>query len=288
MLDDDDRILGVAEFLEGVDEAAIVALMEADAWLVEDVEDVDEFGSELGCEAYALAFSAGEGGGVAVEGEVAETDAYKEGESASDLFEDFVADGEAARVKARLDGLGPLKEVGYVEARELGDVFAVDEEVKGFAVEAVAVAFGAGLAGVELAAPFLSFGGGVVGLLHLDVFYQTFVGEEIVGDGVGLGLDLQALGSAVEDVVESLFGEIADGGLEVAAVFFADGGDLPEDHGVFVFAEGDDAAVEDREGVVGDDFGDVDDVDGAETFAAGAGAERGVEGEIVGGRLAVG
>ena len=54
---------------EGGDEALVVALVEADGGLVEDVEDAAEAGADLGGEADALAFAAGEGGGGAVERE---------------------------------------------------------------------------------------------------------------------------------------------------------------------------------------------------------------------------
>ena len=115
-------------------------------------------------------------------------------------------------------------------------VFPVDEKVERFAVEPVAVALGALEARVKFAAPFLRLASGVVALLHLDVFHQTLVGEEIVGYRVGLRLDLQPLGGAVEYVVESIFGQILHRGLQAAAIFLAYGGYLPENHGVFVFA----------------------------------------------------
>ena len=67
MLDDEDGIAKVAEVFEGVDEALVVALMQADAGLVEDVEDAAEAGADLSGETNALAFATGEGGGGAVE-----------------------------------------------------------------------------------------------------------------------------------------------------------------------------------------------------------------------------
>ena len=47
---------------------------------------------------------------------------------------------------------------------------------------------------------------------------------------------------AVEDGVYGLLGQLADGGLEGAAVFLADGLDLPEYHRIAIFAQGQDAA----------------------------------------------
>ena len=74
MLHDDDRVARVAQLFEGVDEADVVALVEADAGLVKDVEHVDEATTDLRSQADALAFAAGEGGRGAVEGEVVEAD----------------------------------------------------------------------------------------------------------------------------------------------------------------------------------------------------------------------
>ena len=58
MLDDDDGIADVAQLLEGVDEAFVVALVESNTGLVEDVEDVDELGAYLRGETDALALTA--------------------------------------------------------------------------------------------------------------------------------------------------------------------------------------------------------------------------------------
>ena len=68
VLDDEDGVAEVAEVFEGGDEALVVALVEADGGLVEDVEDAAEAGADLGGEADALAFAAGEGGGASGRG----------------------------------------------------------------------------------------------------------------------------------------------------------------------------------------------------------------------------
>ena len=112
VLDDEDGVAEVAEVFEGVDEALVVALVEADAGLVEDVEDAAEAGADLRGEADALAFAAGEGGGAAVEGEVAEAYGVEEFEALDDLAleavgDDAVASGEVhgcGRMRARSSG----------------------------------------------------------------------------------------------------------------------------------------------------------------------------------------
>ena len=111
-------------------------------------------------------------------------------------------------LEAALHCLRPLQQFGDVETRELGYVFAVDEEMQGLFVEAVAVALGAHEPRVEFTAPFLGFGAGILTLLHLDVFHKSLVGEKIVGNLLCLRLYLQPLGRAVEYIGDGLLGEV--------------------------------------------------------------------------------
>ena len=96
VLDDEDGVAEVAQVFERVDEALVVALVQADGGLVEDVEDAAEAGADLGGEADALAFAAGEGGGGAVEREVAEADGVEEFEALDDLALEAVGDDAVA------------------------------------------------------------------------------------------------------------------------------------------------------------------------------------------------
>ena len=62
VFDDDDRITQIAQFLEGADEAFVVALVQADAGLVEDIEHVHQLRSDLRGETDALALTTREAG----------------------------------------------------------------------------------------------------------------------------------------------------------------------------------------------------------------------------------
>ena len=64
MLDDDDRVAAIHKFLEYIHQDADILEMQSCRWLVEDIQGLTrillrEFGGEL----YALALTAGEGGG---------------------------------------------------------------------------------------------------------------------------------------------------------------------------------------------------------------------------------
>ncbi len=74
MLDDDDRIAGVAEAFKDLHQPRGVAGMQADARLVEDVERVDQARAEATRQVHPLRLAAGERAGRPVECEVTEAD----------------------------------------------------------------------------------------------------------------------------------------------------------------------------------------------------------------------
>ena len=71
MFNDEHGVAAVAEVTERLDESIVVAWVEADAWLVEDVECARKRRAELGGETDALGFTARERVGATVQGEVA-------------------------------------------------------------------------------------------------------------------------------------------------------------------------------------------------------------------------
>ena len=98
MLHYDHGVAAVAQPLEGRDEPLVVARVESDSRLVEDIEDSGEPRADLGREADALHLPAGERRGGAVEGEVVESDVEQELEPAHDLRDDVLEAAEAVRV----------------------------------------------------------------------------------------------------------------------------------------------------------------------------------------------
>ena len=101
MFHDDDGIAQVAQAVQGLDQLLVVALVEADAGLVEDVEDAHEAGAYLGGQTDALALAPRQRTRLAVEGEVADADVVEELQPLPNLLDDAAAD--------ELFGLGELQ-----------------------------------------------------------------------------------------------------------------------------------------------------------------------------------
>ena len=107
VLDDDQGVADVAQPLQGADQPGVVALVEADARLVEDVEHAHQAGADLGGQPDALRLAAGEGVGGALERQVVESDVDQEAEPLPDLLEDLAGDQELALASAAPSGARP-------------------------------------------------------------------------------------------------------------------------------------------------------------------------------------
>ena len=78
VLDDDERVAEVAQPGQRLDEPVVVALVQPDRGLVEDVEHADQPGPDLGGQPDALRLAAGQVPAGAVERQVVEADVEEE------------------------------------------------------------------------------------------------------------------------------------------------------------------------------------------------------------------
>ena len=92
VLDDDDRVAQVAQLGERVEQPLVVARMQADRRLVENVQHADQAAADLPGQANALRFAAGKRRRRAVEREIVEPDILQEAEPAADFLEHFGGD----------------------------------------------------------------------------------------------------------------------------------------------------------------------------------------------------
>ena len=97
VLDDDDGVAEVAHREQRVDELAVVALVQADRRLVENVEHAHELRADLRGEADALGLAARERRRAAREVEVADADVGEEAQAVLDLLQDLAGDLLLAR-----------------------------------------------------------------------------------------------------------------------------------------------------------------------------------------------
>ncbi|KAF1065940.1 MAG: hypothetical protein GAK45_02062 [Pseudomonas citronellolis] len=105
VLDHDHRIAEVAQMGEGAQQALVVALVQADRWLVEDVHHPDQAGADLAGQADTLRLATGEGIGAAIQGQIVQADVDQELQALADLLENLRRDLPATTGQAQALGI---------------------------------------------------------------------------------------------------------------------------------------------------------------------------------------
>ena len=140
MLDHDHRVAEIAQALEGLEQALVVALVQPDRGLVQDVEHAGEARADLRGEPDALALAAGQAAGIAGERQVAEADVAQEAEPVVDLLEDAPRDLLVLGGKMRGQVREPCRGGVDREVGDLADVAAVDLDRERLGLQAIAAA----------------------------------------------------------------------------------------------------------------------------------------------------
>ncbi len=119
VLDHDQRVAHVAQPDQRVEQAHVVALVQADGRLVEHVEDADQAGADLRGQPDALGLATGQGGGGAVHGQVVEADVEQEAHAGVDLLDHPLGDVHVA--VGQLERGQELGALADRHGRDLGD-----------------------------------------------------------------------------------------------------------------------------------------------------------------------
>src|SRR5438128_2635793 len=88
MLDHEDGVSQIAQSLKRVEQGVVVALVQSDARLVEDVKHADKRRADLRGEADTLRLAAAQRAALAVEREIAEADVFQKAEPRADFLDD--------------------------------------------------------------------------------------------------------------------------------------------------------------------------------------------------------
>ena len=280
VLDHEHGVAEVAQPLEGRDQLAVVALVEPDRGLVEDVEHADELAADLRGEAQPLGLAAGERRSRAVELQVADADVLEEGQPLADLLDDPLAD--------QLLGLGQLEAVEELDRalngqlRQLVDVLLADGDREHLGLEARAVADRAGPEAHVLLDPLALLARVGLAVAALEARDDPLEGEHVrplaAHPVAVLDVDLVAVGAEEEEVL-LLLGQLLPRQLEVDLVAVGDRLDDRLVEARVAERPGHERALADRERRVGHEQVGVDLLLGAEARAARAGAVRRVERE---------
>ena len=138
MLDHDQRVAQIAQALEGREQLVVVALVQADGGLVQNIQHAHERRADLGRQTDALALAAGQRARRARQGQVFQADRLQEAQPVLDLLDHAVADFMLHLGQAQ--GLQEFHRLDDRLLRKLRNVQPADRDRKHLRPQATAVA----------------------------------------------------------------------------------------------------------------------------------------------------
>ena len=257
MLDHQHGVAEIAQTRKRIEQAVVVARMQSDGRLIQDIQHAAKFRTDLRRQADALGFAARKRGGGTREAQVIEADGGEKFEPIANLFDDARGDLLLALVELPGSDGGERAIDGHLG--QLGDARAFDAHRETAGAQTPSVAIGAERRRHVVHQPFAITGAG----------FFVGVGEDLDDAVESVAAfeqqRLRLLGQLFERLVDldaQLRGAIAELLLHVGGT-----------------GAGAESAIEQRLGRIDDDLGGIEAPGAAEAVTSFAGAERAVEGE---------
>jgi hypothetical protein len=206
MLDDDDGIAEIAQIDQRVEQPLVVALMQPDGGLVQNVHDAHQARADLARETDTLGLAARQRVGAAIECEVAQAHIREEAQPVADLLDDL--DRDFAAPAGKLQRVEELDRFRDRERRDLGQAGVRDEDVACGPVEPGASTVGARTRRAVFR-EFLAHGGRFrlpIAALEIldDAFEGVFALERAALAIQVLEFDLLIVASEEDEILDSL------------------------------------------------------------------------------------
>ena len=220
VLDHDQGVAQVAQAFQGGQQLVVVALVQADGRLVQDIQHAHERRADLGRQTDALALAAGQRARRARQGQVFQADRLQKAQPVLDLLDHAVAD--LVLHLGQLQGVQKLHRLDDRLFRKLRDVQPADRDREHLGAQAAAVARGTR----DLAHALLDLGARVVarGLLVAALEVHDNALKRLAHHAARHAADrqLERFFRTVQQLVHRRVGKLLDRGVQRKAVLFAE------------------------------------------------------------------
>ena len=144
MLNNNQRIAQIAQMLECFQQLTVIALVQADARFVQNIQYACQAAAYLRCQTDALRFAAAERTGASVQRQVIKAYVIEELQACHNLLQHLMRNYLLLRRQHKL--FKELQAVAHCQRRHLADIFAADKNCQCLRLQAAAVAGSAGSA----------------------------------------------------------------------------------------------------------------------------------------------
>ena len=236
-----------------MNEPHVVSLMKPNAWLVKDVEDINQLGANLSSQPNALALSARQRGGASRQREIVQAYVKQKLQPGKYLTDDFTTNLRLHRRKFKM--LKPIVQRGKIHRGHFIDILPPDEKVQRLLVEPSTMTQRALSLLVKLLRPLLSRSRHFLVAHLLDILPQPVVVNEIVLSTMHL-LRWNTEGSltATEDFLHRFLGNVFQSRVHIALIVHKKGFYLPKYQRALIFAQRHYSSLADRKRLVRNDL----------------------------------
>ena len=236
MLYYNDRVTQVSQFFQRVYQTQVVALMQTDTGLVEDIKHIDQLRTNLCSQTDTLAFSSRQADRRTVEGQIIQSYIEQELQTRTDFLQDFSCNNLLLTLQMSIYLHQPFVQFADVHRCKLINVFIVNTEIERFLVQACTLTFRTNVCLCKLVGPLLC-GSRCIFVLHqLNVFHNSIVCHKIIGRCMDeTAFYFQTLIGAVQDIIDGIFGQFGYRSFQGCIVLLQQSLQLPEYHGILIF-----------------------------------------------------
>src|SRR5579859_4112670 len=187
MLYDDHGVAQIPQMHQGIEQALVVALVQPDGGLIQDVHDAHQAGADLTGQANALSFPARQGIGAAIQGEIAKPHVAQEPQAIIDFLDDLHR--YFAAPTRECDLAEELERELHRQRRDVGNAPAADEYIACRAIQTRSRAFGTGPGRTILGKLFAHGHRFALGVAALEISDDTLEGM-LARDGTALAVQV--------------------------------------------------------------------------------------------------
>ncbi len=126
MFDNNQAVAKIPHALHGRNELGIVTLVQADAWLIHDIQDTGQLGADLGSQTDPLTLTAAQRACQSVQSQVIQADIGKELQTAADFLDDKI--GNLCLLCIQLQIIQPEQSLLDTHLREVSDVLVTNHD----------------------------------------------------------------------------------------------------------------------------------------------------------------
>ena len=288
MLHHNHRVTQVAQFLQGMDQSLIIPLVQAYAWLIEDIEHIHQLRTYLCCETNALTLTTRQGSRPTIQGEIIQSYIQQEFQSGTNFLQNLCGNLLLFVAEVRFHLLHPFIQLRYIHAGKLMDILIVNAVREGFFFQFGTMTFRALHHRGKLLRPFLLRSRVIVLLQGLNILYQSFVGHKVVGrSAYQVLIYFHALITSIKNLVNHLMGKVFHRGIQCSIIFLQQSIDLPEHQRVPVFSQRSNGTLTHGKCFIGNDQMLINLVHHTQSTTARTGTLWRIEREIMGCRITI-